>query len=77
MHCPPVGLIILWVVTGVKTTGVTSGTFKDCNTISVAAVQGLCGDAQTLVLFSLLTAGIREYPHIYLQYTAFSGVCDV
>ena len=53
-------LIIIWVVTGVKTTGVTSGTFKDCSTISVAAVQGLCGDAQTLFLFSLLTAGIRE-----------------
>lgn len=51
-------LIIIWVVTGVKTTGVTSGTFKDCSTISVAAVQGLCGDAQTLFLFSLLTAGI-------------------
>ncbi|KAM5537441.1 hypothetical protein V8D89_008960, partial [Ganoderma adspersum] len=52
------GLIILWVVAGVKTTGVTSGTFKDCSALSVAALQGLCGDAQTLVLFSFLTAGI-------------------
>ncbi|KAI1781595.1 hypothetical protein LXA43DRAFT_1029743 [Ganoderma leucocontextum] len=51
-------LLILWGVAGIKATGVTSGTFKDCSTLSVAALQGLCGDAQTLVLFSFLTAGI-------------------
>ncbi|PIL26009.1 hypothetical protein GSI_11763 [Ganoderma sinense ZZ0214-1] len=54
-------LVILWVVTGVKTTSVTGGTFKDCSAFSAptqATLFGLCGDAQTLVLFSFITAGI-------------------
>ena len=63
----------MWIVAGVKTLGITGSTFKNCAPITNATLQGLCGDAQTLVIFALLSAGICEY-----RLSALSGyMCGV
>ncbi|EJF57450.1 hypothetical protein DICSQDRAFT_129458 [Dichomitus squalens LYAD-421 SS1] len=51
-------LVVLWIVAGVKTMGITGSMFKNCSSFTNATLQGLCGDAQTLVIFALLSAGI-------------------
>ncbi|KAI0689718.1 hypothetical protein C8T65DRAFT_672654 [Cerioporus squamosus] len=50
-------LAVVWIVAGVKTMGITNNTFKTCNQTN-ATLLGLCQDAQTLLVFALLTAGI-------------------
>ncbi|KAI0742859.1 hypothetical protein C8Q80DRAFT_1123012 [Daedaleopsis nitida] len=61
------GLIVVWIVVGVKTMGVTSSTFKTC-TFDNATLSGVCTDAQTLVVFALLSAGVLAL------YTAALGI---
>ncbi|KAH9920861.1 uncharacterized protein BXZ73DRAFT_104595 [Epithele typhae] len=48
---------VLWVITGVKAMGITSGFFKNCTT-GTAAFDSLCLDAQTLSIWSLVTGGL-------------------
>ena len=49
----------MWIVVAVQAMGVTNGIFKTCD--PAAATFALCGDAQTLVIFSLVTAALRTY----------------
>ena len=54
-----VGLGIFWVVVGVVTMGTTSTTFKTCDFTSTA-LNDICSDGQTLAVWSLVTAALRE-----------------
>ncbi|KAI0744605.1 hypothetical protein C8Q76DRAFT_789110 [Earliella scabrosa] len=60
-------LAIVWIIVGVKTMGITNSTFKTC-TFDNPTVVALCTNAQTIVLFSLISGAILAL------YTAALGI---
>lgn len=53
------GVGVFWIIVGVKTMGITGGAFKNCAAVDTT-LAGLCTDAQTLMIFSIVTGALRE-----------------